>query len=139
MSDRCACTPYSQDAGGGYFELLAEPTETCPVHGDPDAILASGSYTDRRGTWWGYMRGIDRWVDREVTTDLTPAQMRLKIVREQHRNRCEGLLDCDDHPVPRVYRARPFWIAGDSEGAAGHRTLAEAIAAAHQMTGESDE
>lgn len=106
------------------------------AHGDPDAILASGSYTDRRGTWWGYMRGIDRWVDREVTTDLTPAQMRLKIVREQHRNRCEGLLDCDDHPVPRVYRARPFWIAGDSEGAAGHHTLAEAIAAAHQMTGE---
>ena len=56
MSDRCEC---------GIIPLIQGSIwPTCPVHGDPDAILASGSYTDRRGTWWGYMRGIDRWVDR---------------------------------------------------------------------------
>lgn len=28
----CLCEPYSQDAGGGYFELLAEPNPDCTVH-----------------------------------------------------------------------------------------------------------
>ena len=109
---------------------------------DVDAILASGSYTDRRGTWWGYMRGIDRWVDREVTTDLTPAQMRQKIVRDLHRTECPGLQACGNHPVPRVIlrrwgRMSGLWGVTPGLGLAPiwRDTLTEALDAARHMTG----
>jgi hypothetical protein len=124
VSDRCTCRQLETEIGSR--------NPTCPVDGDPDVIIASGRYVDRRGTWWGYMKGIDRWVDRAVTTDLTDDQMRRRI----HRDRCPGLRECESHPVPHVWRAKPFWVAGDEEGGAGFPTLAEAIAAAHQMTGE---
>lgn len=42
--DGCLCTPYSQDAGGGYFELLAEYEPACPVHSEH-------LYDPRTGAW----------------------------------------------------------------------------------------
>lgn len=32
--ERCLCTAYSQDAGGGYFEPLVEQDPACPVHSE---------------------------------------------------------------------------------------------------------
>jgi hypothetical protein len=32
--DRCLCTAYSQDAGGGYFEPMVEQDPACPVHSE---------------------------------------------------------------------------------------------------------
>ncbi|MGK0740455.1 hypothetical protein ACSHWG_01000 [Leucobacter sp. Z1108] len=33
-TDACHCTPYSEDRGGGYFELMLDPEPDCPEHGE---------------------------------------------------------------------------------------------------------
>ncbi len=108
--DRCECTLHTQDAGGGYTELGAEPNPNCPVHGDVDAILKSGRYTDRRGRAWSYLPLTQKWFypvfDHQGISwpaEKTPTtQMRLLIERDQHRDGCEGLKRCEAHPVPFV-------------------------------------
>lgn len=88
------------------------------------------------------MRGIDRWVDREVTTDLTPAQMKRLIERDLHRTECPGLDACGTHPVVTVAKgALGGWVAFPPHCDSGraHATFAEAIAAVNNMTGESHE
>lgn len=72
-----------------------------------DEILAMGEYTDRRFRLWELSKntrtGEDCWMVWEPflrRTELTPAQMRLLIERDQHE--CIGLRRCRNHPVPNV-------------------------------------
>lgn len=66
-----------------------------------DEILASGRYTDRRGKFWLIAGGEWFQINAHPHQILQPAQMRLLIERDQHREACEGA-DCGDHPVPIV-------------------------------------
>lgn len=132
-NSRCDCT--------GCSSSWAE----CPVHGDVDSILASGRYVDRRGREWLYDPDFDIWVvsvqTHEYVTNIEgiidPAQMRLMIERDQHRDVCPGLRDCDDHPVPNVVSyggaaAWDVWGPGDWY-VCSRPSLPEAFAAALQF------
>lgn len=78
-----------------------------------DEILASGTYTDRRGRTWevcGVMNCSTRglwWNFHDMALNgarhWTVGAMRLLIERDQHRDECPGITDCHDHPVPVVY------------------------------------
>lgn len=75
--------------------------------GDVDAILRSGEYTDRRGMAWGYVGLAGLWV-----------------------------LWAD--PFPMVWRAaKGRWWHGTGWAVNEYPTFAEAIAAAHNMAGET--
>ena len=74
-----------------------------------DEILATGQYTDRRFRLWEHSQnmrtGEECWMIWEPyfrRTELTPAQIRLLIERDQHRDECPGLNACNGHPVPSV-------------------------------------
>lgn len=70
-----------------------------------DEILASGTYTDRRGRYWENIThwGIESWQTGPYgKPDIRPDEMRLLIERDMHRVACDGLIDCGDHPVPIV-------------------------------------
>jgi hypothetical protein len=74
-----------------------------------DEILATGQYRDRRGREWDYFDtrvDYDRWKRWESRGEedliLDTDEMRLLIERDQHRDECEGLRTCVDHPVPHV-------------------------------------
>lgn len=43
----CACTPYSQDAGGGYFEHPLEYEPACPIHSAHVYDPIKGEWIDR--------------------------------------------------------------------------------------------
>lgn len=142
ITDRCTCTPYWQDAGGGYTEYVPEWEPTCPVHGEVDAIMTAGRYVDRRGrVWraspligWGL---VGRSMSETLRSSRTLTQMRLMIERDQHRDVCPGLRDCDDHPVPHVMSyggaaAWDVWGPGDWY-VCSRPSLPEAFAAALKL------
>lgn len=110
---------------------------------DVDSIMAWGRYVDRRGrTWWRDDVHKD-WVRAPLTAvshSLSPAQMRLRIVREQHAEVCPGVSDCDElHPVPRVIVWRGFShvIPHRSQYSSTYPTFAEAIDAAQRLAKEA--
>lgn len=137
QSERCKCTWREG-------EELNPVNPRCPVHGDVDAILASGAWEDRYGRVWEENM-IGRRVVWMWTHDtgarvgsLTPAEMRLRIIRDQHRDECRGLRDCDSHPVAHVTVATPpfaylSWYAGGLVADCAHATLPGAFAAALQL------
>ncbi len=43
--DACHCTAYSEDRGGGYFELMLDPEPDCPEHGELIAVQVLPSST----------------------------------------------------------------------------------------------
>lgn len=74
-----------------------------------EEILAAEMYTDRRGRTWHYLDTIvdyDRWQRWEHYSAedliLEVSEMRLLIERDMHRDACDGLYNCGDHPVPVV-------------------------------------
>ena len=75
-----------------------------------DEILATGQYTDRRGRAWNYDPDFDVWVEYSSRDDgilhlgwiVDTKDVRLLIERDLHRDECEGLQECRDHPVPFV-------------------------------------
>ncbi|MCD1287315.1 MULTISPECIES: hypothetical protein [unclassified Brevibacterium] len=73
-----------------------------------DEILTTGRYTDRRGREWAkhnYYHGTVEWMHPlgDGTCHInTPTQMRLLIERDMHRDVCEGLYRCSNHPTPKV-------------------------------------
>lgn len=132
--------------------MLAEQSPLCPEHGDVDAILQSGEYTDWRGREWFLGPLSDVWLNHAVTLReaggrrwRTPDEMRLLIERETHRAGCPGLHKCNDHPVPRVwiaparfkrrFRAEKRGITSRDWAFAKCATLAEALTAARSMAG----
>ena len=135
MSDRCSCVD-----GPSYRCGAGRP---CDVHGSVDALMAWGEYVDRRGRPWAIVGFGGEWglVDKRgfaMGGVLTaPAQMRSRIVREQHREVCPGLAQCEPHPFPMIWRAaKGRWWHGTGWAVNEYPTFAEAIAAAHNMTGE---
>ena len=86
-----------------------------------DEILAADEYRDRRGRKWQKLIGPLGWVNMSEHRMLTRSQMRLLIERDQHRDECPGLINCENHPVPCVTLAGgPYGCfhvnpAGDSE------------------------
>ena len=109
---------------------------------DVDAILRSGEYTDRRGSRWGHVRTAGLWVlwADPSRVRLTPAQMKRLIVRDLHRAECPGLDSCGAHPVATVAKgARGGWATFPPRCDVGRvrPTFAEAIAAAHNTTGDT--
>lgn len=135
MSDRCSCVD-----GPNYRCGIGRP---CDVHGDVDALMAWGEYVDRRGVEWRRCECVapacGMWHDGHPSSGVAPAQMRLRIVREQHREVCPGLHDCDDHPVPHVVRWPKRFEAFHAREDFGstHPTFAEAIDAAQQLAKET--
>ena len=78
-----------------------------------DEILATGQYTDRRGRYWHYDTKHRFWITNPPVAGKTwkvwqfggpfdHAEMRLLIERDQHRDECPGLINCENHPVPCV-------------------------------------
>lgn len=147
--DRCTCIPHYQDAGAGLTEYVPEWDPSCSEHGEVARILASGSYTDRYGREWAEFmvgRRIEwAWIhDTGVrVSPIARTQMRLLIERDQHRDECRGVRDCQDHPVPRVFKfVSPFgrWStlgpgrswANDS----AHPSFSEAMDAARALAVE---
>ena len=139
MSDRCSCVD-----GPNYRCGAGRP---CDVHGSVEALMAWGEYVDRQGrTWWRDDVHKD-WVRAPLTAvshSLSPAQMRRRIEREQHRDMCPGLKWCDDHPVPHVLSVswwyEPAYQVYSRHGgqAQPHEyTFAEAIDAAQQQAKET--
>lgn len=113
--DRCRCTPYFQDAGGGYTEYVPEWEPSCPEHGEIDEILAAGQYVDRSGRMWKIVRspliGIWWGTPHAEASKLVlhENKMRLLIERDQHRIECVGLHDCYVHPTPRILFHDGLW------------------------------
>lgn len=121
-----------------------------------DEILASGRYTDRLGrrwssrpSWttpdgrgvWSHAARLAKVPGGAMFNILDPAQMRLLIERDQHRDVCVGIKRCEDHPVHfvQIYHRFPttrFVVYGprewDDEKAYFH-TLAEAMNAARAL------
>ena len=77
-----------------------------------DEILGRGWYIDKRGRTWDSVKPLtgDRFWRANLPggymESLSPAQMRLLIERDMHRDECEGLGYCLGHPVPHVIVAR---------------------------------
>ena len=110
-----------------------------------DEILATGQYTDRRGReWkrgpsfvcnrdWFYLTGISRG------GYANDAEMRLLIERDQHRDECVGIAECDAHPVMTVIWHRTFghWLVFNESSffptGAPHDSLGEALSAARAL------
>lgn len=106
-----------------------------------DEILASGRYTDRRGRRWTRSNyGI--WMHpvafhpvlgvRSETRQLN--EMRLLIERDMHR--CSTALQyCANHPVPVVWKSRPFkdFAAKSKHGGGWFSTHSEAMDAAYRL------
>ena len=73
-----------------------------------DEILATGRYNARDGQiWLRDMFKHDGWIGwfsrgGSDVPRVTDAQMRLLTERDQHRDVCPGLIDCDNHPAPSV-------------------------------------
>lgn len=134
MTDRCRC-----------FSILSRDS-WCSVHGDVDAILASGTYADRKGrvwkSWEDFTGDYVEWIAESYTTVLTPDRMRLKIVRDLHRDECPGLRECFTHPVPQVFTDEDgdfcaYPALGMPDLGTWHPTLGVALDAARHMTGET--
>ena len=115
-----------------------------------DEILASGWYTDRRGRGWDYVETVTSWCSPEIDAEgaswgyryLDTAQMRLLIERDMHRDVCEGLMTCTNHPVPHVVaylrwagvvQAYPSDSDTSGRGGAVRPTLFEAMDAARAL------
>lgn len=135
-ANRCTCPGASPICDG--------PQLDCPVHGDPDAIMDSGVYVDRRSHVWrgsyDLLYKTTRWEDETTGHAATPDQMRLRIERDQHRDECPGLRRCSEHPVPVVAKSRygNAWLTRPFTFI--HRTLPEAFAAAEQLVkGQNDD
>ena len=106
-----------------------------------DEILATGKYTDRRGREWNHTTylNVESWRAKPYgRPEVSPAQMRLLIERDQHRDECRGLRVCYSHPVPHVvtyadtpkaslYRAGEPWWEGSFD------SLGEAMDAARAL------
>ena len=106
-----------------------------------DEILESGRYVDGRGGKWVRCSGAAEWLGWFCVSGgrpfLTTAQMRLLIERDQHRDKCPGLQNCKEHPVPYVWigvtgspHHDPAWGFNDGNG---HDTLPEAMDAARAL------
>ena len=67
-----------------------------------DEILIGHEYLDRRGRRWQKLIEPTGWVNMSEHRFLTRNQMRLLVERDQHRDVCPGLIDCDNHPAPSV-------------------------------------
>ena len=137
MSDRCSCVD-----GPNYRCGIGRP---CDVHGNVEALMAWGEYVDRRGGVWQHVQIMSEWVLPVMgwangSRYLNPAQMRLRIVREQHSEVCPGLLHCRNHPVPTVTVPRRLgcyyiYVAGEQ---CGHEhDLEWAIDAAQRLAKET--
>lgn len=138
MSDRCSCVD-----GPNYRCSAGRP---CDVHGNVDALMAWGEYWDRRGRKWTIVGYGGKWGlvnERGFAMGgilTAPAQMRLRIVREQHREVCPGLLYCSNHPAPTVTVPRRLgcyyiYVAGEQ---CGHEhDLEWAIDAAQRLAKET--
>ena len=137
MSDRCSCVdgPNCRCGAG----------RPCDVHGNVDALMAWGECVDRQGGAWQYVQIMSEWAPPVMgwangPRYLNPAQMRLRIVREQHREVCPGLLHCRNHPVPTVTVPRRLgcyyiYVAGEQ---CGHEhDLEWAIDAAQRLAKET--
>ena len=138
MSDRCSCVD-----GPTYRCGMGRP---CDVHGSVDALMAWGEYVDRRGRTWRQAQGFILpdgtipWALRGRGITVTPAQMRRRIEREQHRDMCPGLDSCGTHPAVTVAKgALGGWVAFPPHYDAGraHTTFAEAIDAAQRLATET--
>lgn len=104
---RCSCVE-------GTSEFRRRVGRPCHVHGDVDEILWAGEWLDRRGWWWilcdpaggceGWWGHESFWCPspRSAPLHVSADEMRARIVRDQHREKCEGLWLCRDHPVPSV-------------------------------------
>lgn len=135
-TDRCTCPTASAVCDG--------PQPDCPVHGCADAIMTLGEYVDRRWRIWRRNR-VGVWSHMKdfhptygpVYDRIGDAQMRLLIRRDQHRDVCPGLRDCEDHPVPNVVSyggaaAWDVWGPGDWY-VCSRPSLPEAFAAALKL------
>lgn len=106
-----------------------------------DEILATGHYTDRRGREWKNIThwNVESWAAEPYgKPDILPGEMRLLIERDMHRDECCGNRECEDHPVPHVYRAyrSALWHAhpgGARPFAETFTTHAEAMDAARAL------
>lgn len=141
-NDRCTCPTC------GAYEGPYQGDRACPVLGSADAIMTLGEYVDRRWRIWRRNR-VGVWSHMKdfhptygpVYDRIGDAQMRLLIRRDQHRDVCPGLRDCEDHPVPHVmsYGGAAAWDAwgpGDWH-VCSRPSLPEAFAAAERLvTGE---
>lgn len=101
-----------------------------------DEILATGRYIDRRGSYW--QKGTTgSWWNFPTGRRRNPSQMRLMIERDQHRDECRGIFDCDVHPVPTVVTELGwFYAVAAGEGTITgerHGTLPEAMDAARAL------
>lgn len=114
MTDRCTCpktdhTSLLVQVGAVEPGLTHTIEPTCPEHGNVDAILASGTYTDRRGRKWKRCTTIGCWhKDPHPSPGTAPSDIRKIIERDQHRDVCRGLDSCILHPVPHVLAGRAW-------------------------------
>lgn len=108
-----------------------------------DEILATGRYEDRRGREWfcgiAWSNGDSTWYSSNQQF-IRLNEMRLLIERDQHRDECEGLRACGNHPVPHVttYPCPTAYVVWDSggetdDGIPDFRTLPEAMDAARAL------
>lgn len=139
MSDRCSCEP-------GTMNYRCSRGRPCDVHGAVDALMAWGEYWDRRGRKWirlNFGGECYEWQPEAAhyANPLGPGldtdQMRLRIVREQHREVCPGLRGCRDHAAPKVLSWRGHWWLEDGWETTPFPTFAEAIDAAQQLAKET--
>ena len=106
-----------------------------------DEILATGRYTDRLDRYWVRGRVYDEhWYQCQSDQSITDTHMRLLIERDLHRDECEGLRWCEDHPVPFVQTSDyhgDFAVVDTSlssdEDQSRHDTLPEAMDAARAL------
>ena len=99
-TERCKCVFHWRDDGSGLGEYVREPGLTCSAHGEADTIMMFGRYTDRRGREWTRRNRLGGdWYRAGVgVRNRTPAEMKLLIVREQHRDKCRTCRYDDGEP-----------------------------------------
>ena len=100
-----------------------------------DEILATGTYTDRRGREWvaafESTRGDRYWVSGSHDQIIDRDQMRLLIERDQHRGECPGLAECSDHPVWVVSRVYSRFRVGGWEILGPHKNQGWLFGSSH--------
>lgn len=79
------------------------------MSGTVDDFSEDGWYVDRRGWHWfraEHQRGQWHHFEEWGEWHLTDAQMRVLVLRDEHRDECDGLGYCPSHPVSHVIVAR---------------------------------
>lgn len=113
-----------------------------------DGILASGIYRDRHGRYWEACKVTScsepgEWwnyhdMARNGGRHLTVTQMRLLIERDQHREECDSLGNCVNHPVVSITRNfRGTWSVYAAHGCLPMiklHTFSGAMSAARALT-----